>query len=125
MLNFLWFALGLGALLVALALCALILRLIRTLGALEASLLMVDEAVREMVPELKSTLGNVNGIASGLNVAVRGASLGAARLTEAVDLGLGRASRQLRATAHGAGVTARSLLRALHIGNEGGGDVEG
>jgi len=123
LLSFLWFALGLGALVVALALCALILRLIRTLGALEESLNMLDDAVREVLPEIRSTLGNVNDISAGVNVAVRGASLGAIKLTEAVDSGLGRLTRGVQATAHGVRVGIQS---ALASGREipDGGDID-
>ena len=51
MLNFLWLALGIGALLVALALCLVLLRLNRTLAVMEETLMTADEAMKELVPE--------------------------------------------------------------------------
>ena len=125
MLNFLWFALGLSALVVALALAALVRRLIRVLGVLEENLNLVEDALHDVVPEIRATLGNVNDISAGVNVAVRGASRGAARLTAAVDSGVGGVSRRVRAAAHGARVGVQSVLTPRGADEEGGdGDVE-
>ena len=109
MLNFLYFAGGLAALLVALFACYALYRLGRTLGRLEETLLTADEAIREVIPEVRDGLGNVNDIAAGVNVTLRTAGVGAVRLTEAA----GRSSDRAAATAHGVRVAARSLWRNL------------
>src|SRR4030088_2674983 len=81
MLNVLWAVLGLCALLVTVALCLALLRLHRTLAVLEETLQTADEAMRELVPEVRGSLGNVNDITAALNVLLRSAGLGASRLT--------------------------------------------
>lgn len=109
MLNFLYFAGGLAALLVALFACYALYRLGRTLARLEETLLTADEAIREVIPEVRDGLGNVNDIAAGVNVAVRAAGGGAVRLTEVAS----RSSDRAAATAYGVRVAARSLWRSF------------
>jgi hypothetical protein len=109
LLNFLYFAGGLAALLVALFACYALYRLGRTLARLEETLLTADEALREVIPEVRDGLGNVNDIAAGVNVAIRSAGTGASRLTVAA----GRSSERAAATAYGVRVAARSLWRSF------------
>ena len=110
--NFLWLALGIGSLLVALALCVVLLRLNRTLAALEETLVTADEAMKELVPEVKASLGNVNDITATLNVGLRAAGAGTARL--GVDLGerTARSRRGLKAAMFGARVAIATLLNS-------------
>ncbi len=109
MLNFLYFAGGLAALLVALFACYALYRLGRTLARLEETLLTADEALKEVIPEVRDGLGNVNDIAAGVNVAIRSAGTGASRLTVAAS----RSSDRAAATAYGVRVAARSLWRSF------------
>jgi hypothetical protein len=121
LLNFLYFAGGLAALLVALFVCYALYRLGRTLARLEETLLTAEEAIREVVPEVRDGLGNVNDITAGVNVALRTAGVGANRLTEAAARSSGRAS----AAAYGVRVAAGSLWRSFAGPNGRGGRPDG
>ena len=74
-----WLLFGVSALIVALALGWLLLRLGRTLTTVEELLETTTEGLQETLPEMRQTLGNVNditaGVNTGLGVAARGASL--------------------------------------------------
>lgn len=107
MLNFLYFAGGLAALLVALFACYALFRLGRALARLEDTLLTADEALREVIPEVRDGLGNVNDITAGVNVVLRSAGAGANRLTEVAV----RSSDRASATLYGVRVAAGSLWR--------------
>jgi uncharacterized protein YoxC len=108
-----WFAFGTGALLAALALVAALLRLRRTLGALERTLITADETMRVLVPEVHSSLGNVNDITAGVNVAIRSASTGASRVGTGLGERAEEAKKDAAAAAYGAGVGVRTFLRSL------------
>jgi hypothetical protein len=112
-LNLLWVALGVSALLVALFLCAALNRLRRTLGALEGTLETADEAMRELIPEVRGSLGNVNDITAGVNVALRSAGTGAARVGAGLGERAGGAGQEATAAAHGLGVGLRTFWRSL------------
>jgi hypothetical protein len=109
LLNFLYFAGGLAVLLVALFLCLALYRLARALRALEETLMTTDEAIREVVPEMRDGLGNVNDITAGVNVALRTAGDGASRLTVVAARQGPRAS----AAFYGLRVAAGSLWRSF------------
>jgi hypothetical protein len=111
-LNFLWVALGISALLVAIFVCLVLLRLNRTLAVLEETLTTADEAMREMVPEVRGSLGNVNDITAGVNVALRSAGVGASRLTDGLGERASSSARGASATLYGARVAARSLWQS-------------
>src|SRR2546425_1020110 len=106
MLNVLWVVLGVCSILVALVLCLVLLRLHRTLAVLEETLMTADAAMRELVPEVRGRIGNLNDLAAALNVLLRSASTGAARRT--ADLG-GRSGG-------GAGVPEGRMRRAVQGG---------
>ena len=112
MLNFLWLALGIGSLLVALALCLVLLRLNRTLAVVEETLLTADEAMKELIPEVKASLGNVNDITAAVNVGLRTAGAGTARLGVDVGERAARSRRGLSATMFGARVAIASLVNS-------------
>jgi len=112
LLNFLWLALGIGSLLVAVFLSLALLRLIRTLAIVEETLLTADEAMKEVVPEIKGSLGNVNDITASVNVGLRTAGAGTARLGNDLGERAARSGRGLRAALFGARVTMASLLNA-------------
>jgi hypothetical protein len=112
LLNFLWLALGIGSLLVAVFLSLALLRLIRTLAIVEETLLTADEAMKEVVPEIKGSLGNVNDITASVNVGLRTAGAGTARLGNDLGERAARSGRGLRAALFGARVTVASLLDA-------------
>jgi len=109
LLNFLYFAAGLAVLAVALFLCIALYRLARALAALEDGLVTADEAIQELTPELRNSLGSVNDIAAGVNVALRTAGEGAQRLTQAAA----RSWVPAQSTLYGVRVGARSLLRSF------------
>jgi len=112
LLNFLWLALGIGSLLVAVFLSLGLLRLMRTLAIVEETLLTADEAMKEVVPEIKGSLGNVNDITASVNVGLRTAGAGTARLGNDLGDRAARSGRGLRAALFGARVTMASLLNA-------------
>jgi hypothetical protein len=114
LLNFLYVASGFAVLLVAVFASYALWRLGRTLARLEETLMTADEALREVVPEVRDGLGNVNDITAGVNVALRTAGVGATRLTVAA----GRSSDRASAAVYGVRVAAGSLWRSL--GPKGG-----
>jgi hypothetical protein len=111
-LSFLWLALGIGALLVALAVCLVLLRLNRTLAVAEETLLTADEAMKELVPEIKASLGNLNDITAAVNVGLRTAGEGTARLGVGLSEQTTRSRRGLKAAMYGARVAVAALLRS-------------
>jgi hypothetical protein len=110
LLNFLYLAGGVSVLAVALFLCWALVRLARALRALEQTLVTADEAIREVIPEVRDGLGNVNDIAAGVNVALRSAGAGTVRLSVAASRSSDRASAAL----YGARVAAASLWRSFN-----------
>jgi uncharacterized protein YoxC len=118
MLNVLWGVLGLCALLVTIALCLALLRLHRTLAVLEETLQTADEGMRELVPEVKGSLGNVNDITAALNVILRSAGLGASRLTDGLGERASSSMKDASATIYGVQVAARSLWRSYAAADE-------
>src|SRR2546426_11100045 len=88
--SFMWIAFGVAALVVALALAAVLIRLRGTLGAVEALLDTTNEELKETLPEVRQTIENVNDITSGVNVGLRTGGRGLAALC-----------RRLRAAPHG------------------------
>lgn len=113
MLNVLWIALGVAALLVALTVCSVLLRVHRTLGVMERTLETADEAMQELVPEMRGSLGNVNDIAAGVNLALRSAESGAGRLSGEVSTVTRSASLNAAAAAHGIRVGWAAFWRGL------------
>jgi hypothetical protein len=109
LLNFLYIAGGFAVLLVAVFASYALWRLGRALARLEETLLTADEALREVVPEVRDGLGNVNDITAGVNVALRTAGVGATRLTVAA----GRSSDRASAALYGVRIAAGSLWRNL------------
>ena len=112
MLNALWVVLGVCSLLVALALCLVLLRLHRTLAVLEETLMTADAAMRELVPEVRGSLGNVNDMTAAANVVLRSAGAGAAKLTDGVGERASHSARDASATLYGIRVAASSLWRS-------------
>src|SRR3982074_2237796 len=106
-LNVLWAVVGLCALLVTVALCLALLRVHRTLAVLEETLMTADAAMRELVPEVRGSLGNINDLTAALNVVLRSAGTGAARLTDGVGERAATSARGASATLYGVGVAAR------------------
>lgn len=113
MLNVLWIALGVAALLVALAVCGVLLRMHRTLGVMERTLETADEAMQELLPEMRGSLGNLNDIAAGVNLALRSAETGAGRLSGEVSSVARSASLEAAAAAHGARVGWKTFWRSI------------
>ena len=112
MLNVLWVVLGVSSLLVALVLCLVLLRMHRTLAVLEETLMTADAAMRELVPEVRGSLGNINDLSAALNVLLRSAGTGAARITDGVGEKASSSARDASAALYGVGAAARSLWRS-------------
>lgn len=104
-----WFAFGLAALLVAMALAAVLWRMRGTLGAIEELLLTTNEEMKETLPEVRQTIGNVNDITAGVNIGLRTAGGGAARV-----------GQKLQAAAHGVKVGAASIVHSVFGGGSNG-----
>ena len=106
------FVAGVVVVLVGLALCVVLLRVNRTLIAAEELLATVNEELRDTLPEVRGSIGNVNDITAGVNVALHSAGAGASRLGDELGEVADSSSRGLRATLHGVGVAGRSLWRS-------------
>jgi hypothetical protein len=112
-LNFLWLALGIGALLVAGCLCLVLLRSIRTLAVIEEAFMTADDTMRQLAPDAKGTLNNVNDVTAAVNIGLRAAGTGTARLGEDLAVRSARSRRGLAATWHGLKVGTKSLLSSV------------
>lgn len=106
-----WLAIGIAALVVAIALAVALLRAARTLAAVEDVLLTANEELKEVLPEVRGSLGNVNDITAGVNVALRTAGAGASQLGERAEATAGQLGKDVRAGAHGVRVGLRTLFR--------------
>ena len=106
--NFMFLAIGIGALLVALALTLVLLRLNRTLFVLEALLETMTAEMRETLPEVRAGLGNVNEIAEGVNVAMRSAGTGLERFNGRLKQSLRERALDLAAAWHGLRVASET-----------------
>ncbi|MFZ0215380.1 MAG: hypothetical protein WAM30_05500, partial [Candidatus Dormiibacterota bacterium] len=87
-----------------------------TLGVMERTLQSADEALQEVVPEMRSSLGNVNDITAGVNLALRSANTGAGRLGTSANAAAQDAALSAAAAAHGAQVGWRAFVRSLRQG---------
>jgi hypothetical protein len=104
-LSFAYISLGILCLVLALFMAWVLYRLTRTLSAVEELVLTTTEEMRETLPEVRQSLGNVNDITAGVNVGLRTAGSGAAKMT-----------RALSAAGHGVKVGAAALWRSLAEG---------
>lgn len=104
-----YLAFGIAALLVALVLTVVLLRLARTLAALEELVLTSTVEMRQVLPEVRESLGNVNDITAGMNVVLRTAGTGAQDLSNRARHGIKGRALDFRAWSYGAAVAARSL----------------
>src|SRR5438876_12199804 len=106
--SFMWLAFGVAALIVALALAAVLIRLRGTLGAVEELLDTTNEELKETLPEVRQTIENEKDITTGVNVGKR---TGGSELA-AMGRGIG-------ATAHGVKVEEERLIRTDRRGKKG------
>jgi hypothetical protein len=97
--SFFYLAAGVAVLLVALGLLTVFRRLNRALARLEELLITTNEEMRETLPEVRGSVGNVNDITAVINLGVH-----------AAEQGIGRSGRRLRSGVHGIAVAARSLV---------------
>src|ERR1700682_502012 len=100
--SFMWIAFGVAALVVALALAALLIRMRGTLGAVEELLDTTNEELKETLPEIRQTIGNVNDIPAAVIVGLGTAGGGAAAV-----------GRGISSAAHGVKVARQSLVRTV------------
>jgi hypothetical protein len=103
--GFMWIAFGVAALVVALALAGVLMRLRGTLGAVQELLDTTNDEMKEMLPEVRQTIGNVNDITAGVNVGLRTGGRGAAAF-----------GRGVSAAVHGMKVAGQSLIRSVFGG---------
>lgn len=108
-----YLAFGIAALLVALVLTVVLLRLARTLAALEELVLTSTVEVRQLLPDVRESLGNVNDITAGVNLALRTAGNGAQDLSVRARHGIKERALDVRAWSYGAAVAARSLRSSM------------
>ena len=97
-----WIALGASALLVALGLFVVLLRLRGTLGAMQELIDTTSDEMKETLPEVRQTISNVNDITAGVNIGLRTGGRGARAVGRAVS-----------SAVHGAKVASESLVRSF------------
>jgi hypothetical protein len=102
-------AFGAASLLVAVGLFVVLLRLRRTLGVLEESLDLANDELRDTLPELRETIGNVNDITSGVNVALKLGAAAAVRFSEQAAATARSAAKDAAAVAYGIKVAGRQM----------------
>jgi hypothetical protein len=102
-------AFGAASLLVAVGLFVVLLRLRRTLGVLEESLDLANDELRDTLPELRETIGNVNDITSGVNVALKLGAAAAVRISEQAAATARSAAKDAAAVAYGIKVAGREM----------------
>lgn len=112
-------AFGIAALLVALALVGVLLRLGRTLAAIEEMVVLGTSEMRQVLPEVRESLGNVNDITAGVNVAIHAAGTGVEDLGGRLQSGLRGRAADARAWSHGVAVAARSLWHSVSAATPG------
>lgn len=114
---FAYWAFGIAALVVALFLAWALYRLARTLYAVEDLVMTTTEEMRETLPEVRQSIGNVNDITAGVNVGLRVAGAGATRFGADLRIRLRRPA--IAAAAFGTGLRAglASLVRS-YVGGE-------
>jgi len=115
--NFPLFALGILALVLAVFLAWVLYRLTRTLTAVEELVVTTTEEMRETLPEVRQSLGNVNDITAGVNVGLRTVGSGAAEMGGRVRKSLRGPANTAAAAAHGVRVGAATLWRSLLEGD--------
>jgi hypothetical protein len=105
-LTFAFISLGILSLVLALFLAWALYRLSRTLSAVEELVMTTTEEMRETMPEVRQSIGNVNDITSAVNVGLRTVGSGAAEAGGRLRLGAA-------AVTHGVKVGAATLWRSL------------
>lgn len=105
-------AFGIAAVLVALVLALVLLRLIGTLAVAEELMIAATEELRETLPEVRQGIATVNDISSGVNVALRSAGSGAERVQARAEVAARRAGWNASAAVHGLKVAGRTLIGA-------------
>ena len=111
--NFSLFALGILALVLAVFLAWVLYRVTRTLTAVEELVVTTTEEMRETLPEVRQSLGNVNDITAGVNVGLRTVGSGAAEMSGRLRGSLQGPANAAAAAAHGVKVGAATLWRSL------------
>ena len=108
--TFAFISLGILALVLALFLAWTLYRLTRTLAAVEELVMTTTEEMRETLPEVRQSIGNVNDITAGVNVGLRSVGGGAMELSGRLKIGAA-------AAAHGVKVGAAALWRSMQEGD--------
>jgi hypothetical protein len=115
-----YFAFGVLAMVLAVFLALVLWRLTRTLAAVEDLVVTTTEEMRETLPDVRQTLGNVNDITSAINLGLRAVSAGAVSFSEQMRETLAEPAAAVKAAAHGVKVGTASLWRS-HTGGSGDG----
>ncbi len=120
MINFMYFAIGLLALTLAVALPVGLLRLTGRLGRASEELTTTIEEINETLPEVRHTISNLNQITSGVNVGLQAAEARATRFSGRLGEKLRGPAAAVAAAAYGVKVGAASLWRSYSGGKSGG-----
>jgi len=118
--NFAFVALGILALVVAFFLAGVLIRLTRTLTAVEELVVTTTEEMRETLPEVRQSIGNVNDITAGVNVGLRTVGSGVSEVGDRVGEQLRAPVASADATLYGFRVGAATLWRSLSKGDRHG-----
>jgi hypothetical protein len=116
-LSFAFVSLGILALVLAVFLAWALYRLTRTLAAVEELVMTTTEEMRETLPEVRESIGNVNDITAGVNVGLRTVGSGAAELNTRLRVSLRGPANGAVAAAHGVKVGAALLWRSMLKGD--------
>ena len=108
--DFMFLAIGIGAIVVALVLSLTLLRLIATLAVAEELMVTATEELRETLPEVRQGIATVNDISSGVNVAIRSAGSGAERVQARAEVAARRAGWNAAAALYGLKVAGKTLV---------------
>lgn len=106
------------ALVLAVFLAGVLIRLTRTLRAVEELVLTTTEEMRETLPEVRQSIGHVNDITAGVNVGLRTVGSGVSDLGDRVGGSLRGPASSAAAAAHGVRVAFSSLWRSLTEGEK-------
>ncbi len=105
------------ALVLALFLAGVLIRLTRTLRAVEELVMTATEEMRETLPEVRQSIGHVNDITAGVNVGLRAVGTGVSDIGGRVGGSLRGPANSAAAAAHGLRVGVGSLWNSLIEGD--------
>ena len=118
--NFAFVAIGILALVLAFFLAGVLVRLTRTLSAVEELVVTTIVEMRETLPEVRQSLGHVNDITAGVNVGLRTVGSGLGEVGDRVGEQLRAPAASADAALFGFKVGAATLWRSFSKGDRHG-----